>query len=222
MTRWVLVASPFTGASAWTALAALRPGALAVDYGGVQGPDWYGGVAGRIAAQVDGHPWIAVLHSGAGGFAPSLAQASRDLAGFVFADAILPHPGRSVLENAPPEFARRRRERTADGRLAPWNQWFDEDPTSRMIPDPEARAAFVRDLPRTPFAFLEAAAPAGEDWRALPSAYLQLSRAYDGASARAEAMGWPVRRERLHHLAILTEPARVAAMLDGLVAELGL
>lgn len=222
MARLVLIASPFTGASGWTPVAELLSAALAVDYGGVRGPDWYAGAARRIVAQADGRPWIAVLHSGAGGFAPSLAQASPDLVGLVFADAILPHPGRSVLENAPPEFAQRLRERTTEGRLAPWNQWFDEDPTLRMIPDPEARGAFLRDLPRTPFDFLEAVAPAGAEWEALPRGYLQFSRAYDGACARAQAMGWPVRRERLHHLAMLSEPARVAEMLQDLVRDLGL
>lgn len=222
MARLVLIASPFTGAFGWTPVAELLPAALAVDYGGVQEPDWYAGVARRIADQAGGHPWIAVLHSGAGGFAPSLAQSSPDIVGLVFADAILPHPGRSVLENAPPEFAQRLRERATEGRLAPWNQWFDDDPTLRMIPDPEARGAFIRDLPRTPFAFLEAVAPEGAEWEALPCAYLQLSRTYDGACARAQAMDWPVRRERLHHLAMLSEPARVAEMLQDLVRELGL
>lgn len=220
MSRLALIASPFTGASGWAPVAGLLPDALAVDYGDVRGPDWYEGVARRVAAQADGRPWIAVLHSGAGGFAPSLAQASRDLAGFIFADAVLPHAGKSVIGNAPPEFAQRLRERTTDGLLAPWNEWFDEDPTLRMIPDPELRAAFVRDLPQTPFAFLEATAPPGAEWEALPCAYLQLSRAYDAASARAEASGWPVHRERRHHLAMLSSPDAVAAMLQRLVCDL--
>jgi len=213
MARLRLAPSPFTGPSGWQATAERLPGALAVDYGGVQAPDWYEGVARRVAAQAGEGPWIAVLHSGAGGFAPALAQASAGLAGLIFADAILPHPGLSVLDNAPSDFALRLRERTDEGRLRPWNEWFDEDPILRLIPDPVARGAFTRGLPRTPFAFLEACAPVTSEWEALPKAYLQLSRQYDDTAARAEAMGWPVRRERLNHLAMISHPDVVAARL---------
>jgi hypothetical protein len=213
MTRLVLVHSPFVGPSAWRATAARLPDALAVDYGGVAGPDWYGGVAERVAAQAGEAPWVAVLHSGAGGFAPSLAAASASLAGFIFVDAFLPQPGKSVIASAPPEFAERLRAVTTDGRLAPWNRWFDVDPTERMIPDPAARAAFVADLPRTPFAFLEAVAPEDDAWTRLPSAYIQLSRTYAGAAARAAARGWTVRRERSHHLAMASDPAWVADLI---------
>lgn len=224
MARLILIPSPFTGPSGWRAVAGRLSGALAADYGGVRGPDWYGGMAARVADQVGGRmagaPWIAVLHSGAGGFAPALARQSPTLAGLIFADAILPHPGVSVIDNAPPELARRLRERTEAGRLRPWTEWFDADPSERLIPDPAARAAFVADLPRTPFAFLEAPAPEASEWEALPKAYLQFSRAYDDTAARAEALGWPVRRERLNHLAMITHPDRVAARLLELAAAL--
>ncbi|WP_337185017.1 hypothetical protein [Phenylobacterium sp.] len=228
MARLILIPSPFTGPSGWRATAERLPDAAAADYGGVQSPDWYEGVARRVAVQATNRatsragdaPWIAVLHSGAGGFAPALARQSPDLAGLIFADAILPHPGVSVIDNAPPELAHRLRERTEAGRLRPWNEWFDADPSARLIPDPAARAAFVADLPRTPFAFLEAPAPEASEWEALPRAYLQLSRAYDDTAARAEALGWPVRRERLHHLAMITHPDRVAARLLELAAAI--
>jgi hypothetical protein len=212
MSRLVLVHSPFVGASAWRGTVERLADAVVAD-AAVRGPDWYGGVAARVTAQAGEAPWVAVLHSSAGGFAPSLAAAAPSLAGFIFLDAILPHPGKSAIENAPPAFAERLREVTTDGALAPWNRWFDADPTERMIPDAAARAAFVADLPRTPFAFLEAVAPEHTAWAALPAAYVQLSRAYDGAAARAEAWGWTVRRERSHHLAMASDPAWVARLL---------
>lgn len=220
MARLALIASPFTGADAWRLVAGLLPDALAADYGGMQGPDWYAGVARRVAVQMDGAAWIAVLHSGAGGFAPALAEASSDIAGLIFADAILPHPGKSVLENAPAEFAQRLRERTADGLLAPWNTWFDEDPTPRMIPDPDVRAAFIADLPRTPFAFLEAPAPAGRIWEAVPAAYLQFSRGYEATRLKAAERGWPTLTLRSHHLAMLSEPSAVAQALSDLTGAM--
>ncbi|WP_293676840.1 hypothetical protein [uncultured Phenylobacterium sp.] len=213
MTRFVLVHSPFVGPAAWQATARLLPDAVVADYGCVTGPDWYGRVGRAVAAQAGEAPWTAVLHSGAGGFAPALARAAASLAGFIFVDAILPHPGRSVLDTAPAEMIAQLRRVTTDGLLAPWNRWFDVDPTEQMIPDPEARAAFVRDLLRTPFAFLEAVAPDDSAWEVLPAAYIQLSRNYDRTAERAAARGWRVSRERLHHLAMASHADRVASLL---------
>jgi hypothetical protein len=192
------------------------PATVAADYGGVCGPDWYEGVARRIVGPVDDAPWIAVLHSGAGGFAPALALAAQRLAGFIFVDAILPHPGRSVVENAPAAQTEQLRGLTTDGLLAPWNQWFEADPTPRWLPDAEVRARFVADLPRVPFAFLEAVSPDGEAWEALPAAFVQLSKGYEANAARAEARGWPVRRAQLNHLAMAGDALAVAGLLEGL------
>ena len=201
------------GAVCWQGVADEMPDALAVDYGGVRAPDWYEGVAARVSAQLDSRPWIAALHSGAGGFAPALAQASCTIAGFVFVDAGLPYPGRSIVEEAPAGFVARLRERTTDGRLAPWSRWFDEDPLARLIPNADVRAALKAAEPRAPFAYLKAVSPASDAWERLPAAYLQLSANYEAAAARAEARGWPVRRIRLHHLAMASHPAEVAAPL---------
>lgn len=99
--RLVLVPSPFVGPNSWREVERVLPNAIVADYGGVSGPDWYGGAAERIAAQVDSESWIAVLHSSAGGLALSLAIAAKRLAGFIFVDSILPHPGKSALEMAP-------------------------------------------------------------------------------------------------------------------------
>ena len=74
---------------------------VAVDYGRLSPPDWYEGVARSVAARCDGRPWIAVLHSGGGSLAPAIAAASADLAGFIFVDAVLPHPGKSWIETVP-------------------------------------------------------------------------------------------------------------------------
>lgn len=221
MARLVLVPSPFVGAVAWRATADLLSDAVAADYGGATGgPDPYGRVARAVAAQAGPGPWIAVLHSGAGGFAPALAQAAPGLAGFIFIDAILPHPGRSNLETAPAELAERLARLTTDGALAPWNLWFEADPLPRLIPDPAARAAFAEGLPRTPFAFLQVTSPASDAWEHLPSAYLQLSRNYDAAALSAQERGWTVAAVRRHHLAMASHPAEVAPLLADLAAQL--
>jgi hypothetical protein len=190
------------------------PHAVAVDYGGVIGPDWYEGVGARVAAEMGDAPWVAVLHSGAGGFAPAIAEAAPELAGFVFIDAVMPYPGRSCLENAPAALVERLRRVVSDGRLAPWNEWFDQDPAARLIPDAAQRAEFLAELPRVPFAFLEAVCRDGDEWECLPAAYVQLSAGYDREAAQAEARGWRVQRAHLNHLAMLGEAAKVAQLLS--------
>lgn len=210
MLRLALVPSPFTGAAAWRPLAQRLPQAVAVDYGGVQGPDWYDGVARRTAEAMGDGPWVAVLHSGAGAFAPSLAEAGAS--GLIFVDAVRPHPGRSLRE-VDPGIVSHLEARATDGRLAPWNLWFDQDPLPRFLPDPAARDAFVADLPRPPVAFLDAPAPPSGAWERLPSAYLQLSRRYAVQADWARSRGWPVRVTDLHHLAMATHPGEVASLL---------
>jgi len=213
--RLALVPSPFTGAAAWARVAERLPDAIAVDYGGVSGPDWYDGAARRIAAAAGQGPWIAVLHSGAGGFAPALAEAGA--AGLIFVDAVRPHPGRSLRE-VEPRFVDYLAGRAVDACLPAWNRWFDEDPLPRLVPDAALREAIIADLPRTPLAFLDAVPPATDAWESLPAAYLQLSRRYAVQADWAEARGWPVRRLDQHHLAMATHPADVAAALQALVS----
>jgi pimeloyl-ACP methyl ester carboxylesterase len=193
-------------------MARALPGAIAVDYGEVTGPDWYADAAARIAAPVDSEPWIAVLHSGAGGFAPALAAASDRLAGLIFVDAVLPYPGRSWRETAP-ALAERVAALATEGLLPRWNRWFDPDPTPRLLPDAAIRDAFVADLPRVPCAFLDAICPDQRRWEQLPVAYLQLSAGYQAEADEAARRGWPVRRAALHHLAMVSDPDKVAALL---------
>jgi hypothetical protein len=186
---------------------------MAADYCELSGPDWYGAVGASIARQADGSPWVAVLHSGAGGFAPAIASAATDLAGLIFLDAILPYPGCRWLDTAPANLAERLRRLASEGKAPRWNRWFEPDPMPKLIPDPEARAAFIRDLPAVPIGFLEAVSPIYAAWERQPAAYVQLSQGYGAEVLDAEIRGWPVRRVRMHHLAMCTDAARVAELL---------
>lgn len=219
MTRFALVPSPFTGAAAWAPVAARLPGAVAVDYGDLPEITPYDAVADRVAAAMGQRPWVAVLHSGAGGFAPALAEAGA--AGLIFADAVRPHPGRS-LRDVEPEFVAWLAARGSDGRLAPWNRWFDEDPLPRLLPDETQREAFVADLPRPPLAFLDAVPPITDAWERTPAAYLQFSPTYARQAEWAESRGWPVRRLDLHHLAPTTNPVEVASEIAALALAMEL
>lgn len=214
MARLALVPSPFTRAAAWRPVAERLAGAVAVDYGDLPADDPYGAVAARVADAMGEGAWIAVLHSGAGGFAPALAEAGA--AGLIFVDAVRPHPGRS-LRDVEPDFVAWLAARASDGRLESWSRWFDEDPLPRLLPDPAMREAFVADLPRPPLTFLDAPPPVTDSWEHLPAAYLQLSGRYAGQADWAEARGWPVERLDLHHLAMASHPSEIAQALARLV-----
>jgi hypothetical protein len=221
-----LVHSPLTGPSTWRlteqALRAAGVPATAVDYGGVAGPDWYGGVAMRLQAAIDApDPVILVAHSGAGGLAPSALEALGErAAGFILVDAVMPHPGRRWLDTAHPLLARRLDGLAVDGMLPTWDLWFSADAFAGMVTNPLRRAEFSADLPRIPFEFLEARAPATDRWRRLAGAYVQLSRTYDAEASAAAALGWRVRREVLGHLAMLNHPERLARIITKVAREL--
>jgi hypothetical protein len=224
--RLALIHSPLVGPSCWRqtadALATAGVEAIAVDYGGVSGPDWYRGAASRIAAAAPGFdPLVLAIHSGAGGFVPALADPfGARVRGFLFVDAVLPYPGQCWFDTAPPALADRIREIAADGVLPPWDTWFGRGAVDALIEDPASRTAFSADLPHLPIAYLQAIAPPGETWRSRRAAYLQLSEPYAAEADAAEALGWIVRRERLHHLAMLTHPDRLAGILVAMADEL--
>ena len=184
-----------------------RP-ALAVRYGGVSAPDWYEGAADRICVALRRQgPIILVAHSGAGAFVPGLARALGErMRGYLLVDAVTPYPGKSWFDTVSPELAARLRGLAQAGMLPPWDRWFGDDLLEHLLPEAELRARFTAELPRVPVAFLEARAPDAGEWRSAPAGYLQLSEAYSAEAAAAQARGWSVRREPLHHLAMLTDP----------------
>ena len=130
------------------------------------------------------------------------------------------YPCQRWFDTAPPALAQRVTAIAEDGVLPPWDAWFGRRAIAELLPDPELRAGFSADLPRVPLAYLEAIAPSGGVWRDLPAGYLQLSDACASEADEAEAQGWPVRREILHHLAMLTHPDRLAAILAEMALEL--
>jgi hypothetical protein len=211
----------------WRAVAScLRPfgsDARVIDYGGVWGPDWYVGAATRIAREAAGlnQPWALALHSAAGALAPAIVKAVIAKPSVIlFIDAILPHPGRSWLETAPPALANRLRGLAEDGVLPPWNRWFVADPTPRLISDEARRVEFEAALPRLPMSFLQCPAPAEDLSADERVGYLRLSEGYEAEATAAELMGWKVASARMDHLAMISQPDRVAAVMTELAAAL--
>ncbi|MGH3251860.1 MAG: hypothetical protein ACRDOI_37400 [Trebonia sp.] len=223
----MLVHSPLVGCGTWEPVAR----DLAGDGYAVTVPDLVGAVtagppyhlrqARVIADSAAGRPAILVGHSRAG---PLLATAGTMLGegvrGYVFVDARLPAPGRSWMETVTPDLAARLRE-MADphGRLPPWPQWWGEEELAALLPDPDLRRHFAAGCPRLPLAMLEEVHPPAPGWPDAPGGYLQLSAAYEDEAARARELGWPVRRQLSHHLALLAEPGQVAREVSRLIGQ---
>ena len=225
--RLLLVHSPLVGCGTWAPVAR----DLAADGYAVIVPDLAGAVAAGppyhlrqarvITGSAAGQPVILIGHSRAG---PLLATAGTMLGqavrGYVFVDARLPSPGRSWIETVPPGLTARLREMAGpQGWLPPWPQWWGEEELAALLPDPAARRHFAAGCPRLPLAMLEEVHPPAPGWTDGPGGYLQLSDAYEGEAARARELGWPVRRMLSHHLALLTEPGRVAREVRELIGR---
>ena len=226
--RLLLVHSPLVGCAAWDPVAV----DLAARGYGVEVPDLTGTVtagppycvrqARVIACSASGQPAILVGHSGAG---PLLAAAGAILGqvrGYIFVDAGLPMPGQAWMQTVPPGLAARVREMAdARGWLPPWPQWWGDEALAGLIPDQEARRHFAEGCPPLPLAMFEEIHPPAPRWPDAPGAYLLLSEAYQDQAARARELGWPVTEQLSHHLALLTEPGRVAGSLHELIGRLG-
>jgi hypothetical protein len=220
--RVILLHSPLLGPSSW------RPTAAALSARGhaVETPPWprlstiggdfYRALAAGLAAKVEGgEPAVLAAHSGAGALVPALTAALRTpVRGAIFVDAILPHPGLSWFDTAPPELRTQLRAGAEDGRLPPWDGWWPPGALERLVPDEAVRDGLVGELERLPVDYFEEPAP--DDHLAAPGAYLQLSGAYDDEARLAGRQGWPVVRLPLNHLAILTQPQAVAGAIESL------
>jgi hypothetical protein len=186
------------------------------------GGDCYRALAAGLAATLDVDrktPAVLVAHSGAGPLTPSVAAYVRGpIRGVIFCDALLPHPGDSWFDTAPPELAAQLRAGADEARLPRWSDWWPPGALERLVPDAELRGALVEELEPIPVGYFEELLP--EIQLSAPCAYLQLSGAYIEEAKIAGRKGWPVVSLPLHHLAMLTHPAAVAGAIAGLVEKL--
>lgn len=221
----VLLHSPLIGPSAWLAVAAeaLERGHK-VSLPAIPDlkliPQPYYPVIGRgVARQIEGQGAATlVVHSSAGGLAPSVVAASEGrIDHVVFVDAILPHPNRSWFDTTGVVFADALRATVQDGLAPPWDQWFPAGVIADLIDDANARAVFEGELNPTPVAFLEEVAPDLDLPENVAWSYLRLSEAYEAEAARARSQGRPTLREDLHHLAMFTHSFEVMNALSNLL-----
>lgn len=224
--RLVLLHSPLLGPLTWRAVAQ----ALAARGREAETPAWprlstlgadcYAALANGMAATLGrGDGAIVVAHSGAGALIPSVAAlAEGTLKGVIYCDAILPHPGLSWFDTAPPQLGAQLRAGAEEGRLPPWDRWWPPGALEKLVPEMGLRMALVDELEPIPVDYFEELAPELEF--AAPGAYLQLSGAYIEESQICGRRGWPVVRLPLHHLAMLTHAEAVANAIEGLADRL--
>ncbi|HTQ13199.1 MAG TPA: hypothetical protein VMH86_04925 [Rhizomicrobium sp.] len=198
---FVLLSSPFLGPASWAKVAPYLGDAAIMDYAGAfdTGAPFYPRIVASIARQAPDQECILVAHSGAGALVFLAAAAiGAHVRGAIFADALLPHPGRSWFETISPDFAAHLRSRAMDGLLPRWDRWW-------------RRSELDMELPKVPCAFLEEIAP---DAPAISNtAYLQWSDGYAAEAADAQARGWLLMPRALGHLAPLMRPHDVAQEL---------
>jgi hypothetical protein len=239
----VLVHSPLVGPLTWEPVAERlrRAGRVVVvpSLAGVidGGPPYCRRLARRVADEVAGacagSRVMLAGHSGAGGLLPAIAEAiagrgedgtapGKDgmepgtVCGAIFVDAILPHPGQTWFETAPASLGEHLIGLARGGRLPRWNEWFPAEALAALLPEAGLREQFVAELPELPLAYLHETAPQVACWPPAQSAYLRLSEPYDEFADEADRLGWTVRREDSDHLAMLTQPDRMAAVLGQL------
>ena len=227
---FVLVHSPLVGPATWRPTAeALRARGYAVIVPSLvrfdqDGPPYYEKLTRRVAAAVNtsspADALVVVGHSGAGALLPSVAAALGDAPmAKIFVDALLPHPGRSWMDTAPPALQEQLRSLAVDGRLPPWHEWFPPGTVEALLPDTEQRAGVLAEIPRLPLAYFEEAAPPADGGLGR-CGYLQLSAPYTPFADEAERRGWPTIREASNHLAIVTEPELIVGRLLDLLGAL--
>ena len=184
------------------------------------GDGFYGVLTANLAATLaEGDRAILVAHSGAGALVPALAaRMAPSVAGVIFADAILPHPGRSWFDTAPAALREQLRAGALSGKLPRWADWWPPGALARLVPDAAVLAEMTAELEPIPAGYFEEPAPSID--LTAPAAYLQLSAAYDDDAARCGRYGWCKARLPLHHLAMLTHAEAVADALELLAAGL--
>jgi hypothetical protein len=161
---------------------------------------------------------LLVPHSNAGLYVPEITR-RRNVAGYVFADAVL--PGRSGnVPTVPPELYTVLAEKADDnGMLPPWTRWWDED-ISGLFPDAAVRAEVECEERPVPLSYFGEFVEVPADWDERPGAYLAFGDTYEPERAAAAERGWPVRTMRGEHLHMLMDPAAVAPTIADLLREL--
>ncbi len=227
----VLVHSPLVGPFTWSLVErSLQASGFDVlvpaliDIGKTPPPYWQQyaeSVRQSLASVPEERPLVLVGHSGAGPLLPALAQAAQHpVQVYIFADAGLPHPGRSQLdemEASVPEIAQELRQLLASGKRFP--DWSEED-LSEVIPDTHIRRRMLAELQPRGRDFFEEVMPVVHEWPDAPAGYLLFTEGYRHFLEQAQRAGWPSHTFQAGHFHMLVEPDKVAATIVELIREM--
>jgi Alpha/beta hydrolase family len=221
-TTLLFVHSPVVGPSTWTYVAeVLREkgfGCVVPDLTGVATMDrpYYPKYATTAAAAVDDQtePVVVVGHSAAGALLPAIAEAvGGRTQGAVFVDAMLPQPGRSWFDTAPPGLEAQLRGLAEHGVLPPWHEWFPPGALAELVPDPVRRRHLIAEIRRLPVAYFDEPAPPARFAHWVACAFLRLGAPFDAAADKAQRLGWWVTRRDWDHLRMVSAPDAVADLI---------
>ena len=181
-------------------------------------PPYYAELGAVVARQVTSDVAVTlVVHSSAGSLVPIVgASLGWQLANVIYADAILPHPGRSWFSTLGSALATSLRARLVHNAVPAWSEWFDDGALSGLISDPDTAANFLAGLTPTPCEFLDQIAPDLDLKPHTGWSYLRLSDIYEREAQHARQQGRPTLRLDLNHLAPMTHPASVTSALINL------
>ena len=228
---FVLVHSSSVGPATWEAVAdELRSRGHAVEVPSMLGfadgeppyaRAYLNRAAGALASLRVGGTALLVAHSNAGLFIPAIARslAPRECA-LLFADASIPPVEGGDVPLVPPVFLEELRAMAFDGILPPWTEWWPDDATAGLYPDPATRRRVAAQEPRLPLSFYEESIEVPAGWARQRCAYLRLSEGYESEAATATELGWPTLRLNGEHLHMVVDPVAVAEALDNLARTL--
>jgi pimeloyl-ACP methyl ester carboxylesterase len=220
----VLVHSPLVGPFTWSLVAKLLQAdgfevlvPTLTDSGETPPPYWQQHAAcvrQALVSTPQERPLALVGHSGAGSLLPVLAQAARHpVTAYLFVDAVLPHPGKTQLEEMPEEL----RHLLAEGSRFP--NWKDED-LRDVLPDRHARQQVLAQVQPRPLNFFEEVLPEVSGWSDAPGGYLLFTQGYRPYLEQAQRAGWPSRTIPAGHFHMLVDPAAVATALVELMKQI--
>ena len=210
------------GPSTWTFTAEVLQengfGCVVPDLTGeaTMGQPYYPKYAVAAAAAVNGIPGpvVVVGHSAAGALLPAIAEVVGDrTSGAVFVDAMLPQPGRSWFDTAPPGLEAQMRGLADHGLLPPWHEWFPPGSLEALVPDAARRRRLIAEIPQLPLAYFDEPAPPAQFAKSVACAFIRLGPPFDRAADKAERLGWWVARRDWDHLRMISAPEAVADLI---------
>ena len=99
---------------------------------------------------------------------------------------MLPQPGRSWFDTAPPGLETQLRGLANNGVLPPYHEWFPPGTLAELVPDPARRERLIAEIPRLPVAYFDEPAPLVRFAESVACAFVRLGAPFDAAADKAQ------------------------------------